>query len=320
MMSYFEKVNTYFGGLSLSQAAQDDRVVEYARIAVSLFYYLLPLVVFLYANNEIIERQNFDPLWPLVWASYLGIEYIPLAYLLTFSCIATAFLGIFFHPYQGMRILVFGTLWQWHALLSSFGQPNHQLYLWLYASLIFIPLPDLWRGTRSLESKRDFLLFLWCAQALVMLSYTMAGLQKIYYLITQSFAGEVSGISINGFAYQIAAWLPKLQTPALFGDFIIMHPWVGWFPYVALHVLQASAIMVMLYPRFQKVWAVLLVLFHFGTYWTMGISFTSNAILLIALFFVAPFSLTSPPFSFNETRRTFFRRLGTRQQHTTMRS
>lgn len=124
---------------------------------------------------------------------------------------------------------------------------------------------------------------------MVMLLYTMAGLQKLVAVYTQATAGQINPFSMNAFAYQIADWLPQLQTEALLAPFIIYHPVWGWLPYIALIFLQFFSLWVMVRTSLQKVWAFCLVIFHIATYFTMGISFHPLVILDIILFFNSPF-------------------------------
>ncbi|MBP9669630.1 MAG: hypothetical protein KBE09_05070, partial [Candidatus Pacebacteria bacterium] len=71
--------------------------------------------------------------------------------------------------------------------------------------------------------------------------------------------------------------------------FIIAHPEWGWLPYIAIQFIQFFSLWVMVRMSLQRVWAVLLLAFHIGTFMVMGIEFNPLLILVIVMFFHSPF-------------------------------
>lgn len=276
--------------MSLSALAHDDSVVAAARGLVRYYYYLAPFTVFMYAASPLAARQNFDPVWSLFWSNALSLEYVTTLNIIRFGALAAVLIGIFAHRYMVGRIAVCVAFLHIHALESSFGSQNHQLFLWVYTSFLLIFLPAGWERDESFESRHKLLLSIWLAQAVVMLSYTMAGLQKFHAGIVQSMQGSVGALSPEAFAYHIAYWLPRLQEEAAFGPFIIEHPFVGWPFFVGIVFVQIFALWTMVRPGLQKNWIFILVIFHFGTYFTMGISFHPMILLIIVLFLGTPFA------------------------------
>lgn len=279
----------YFRPVSITEAAHDERIVTVGATLVSYFYYFAPFVAFYYAATPLKLKQNFDPLWPLFWTSPLGLSYANVVDVLAVFCIGTALLGAFLYRHRLVRFLVFLGFWQAHALESSFGTPNHQWYMWVYVSLIFVMLPDIWR-VRTPSKNRIFLLYVWGAQALVALMYSMAGLTKVMEAVHQYLLGQINAFSMEAFAYQIAYFVPRLQERAALAPLIVEHPIVGWFPYVALVLVQLFSLWIMVRPSLSKPWVFFMVLFHFLTYFTMGIAFHPQIILVILLFFASPFA------------------------------
>lgn len=275
--------------LSITTLSRTERGMDIAKTLVSYFYYFVPFVAFFYTASPLRLRHNFQPIWPLDWAPYFHLDYITVVNIITVVFLATALAGIIFHHHRLARLFVFIGLWQAHALESSFGSPNHQWYMWVFVSLLFVLLPNVWRK-KTEESNRVFLLYVWGAQALVALMYSMAGLTKIMESVHQFLLGQVHGFSIDAFAYQIAYFVPRLQEEAVLAPLIVAHPILGWFPYVTLILVQACSLLIMVRPGLQKPWAVFMILFHFMTYFTMGISFHPQIILVILLFLHSPFS------------------------------
>lgn len=259
---------------------------------VSYYYYAMPLMALWFVYTSFLARENFDPMWPLAWVEWLSLEYISVILVLKLAFVAATLGAVFFHHHRWARILLFVALWQVHAFESSFLALNHQWYLLLYTSCIFIFLPNIWHtdiAHVAHDARRRFLLFIWGAQAIVMLTYTLAGLWKFVFAYGQYMAGEVHTFAMEAFAYQVANWGPRLQEDALLAPFIINNPEVAWPFYALLPFLQLFAIWVMVRPSLQRVWAVLLILFHIGTFLAMHISFTQFVFILAILFFNSPF-------------------------------
>lgn len=261
-----------------------------ARSVTTYFYGLLPFAVQYWGATNLSGREHFIPLWPLFWSDVFSFGFADTVNLVHFFTLFMTIAGVLAYRYRFARLLVFIGVWQTHALLSSFGAHNHQWYLWVYTSFVFIFLPDIWSVTgNNPENRRKFLLIVWLAQALVAISYTMAGYHKFATAISQYWQGEIGAFSVNGFSYLIASWTAKLQQEALFAPFIIEHPWTGWVAFNILILVQIFSLWVMVRPRLQRVWVCTLIVFHFGTYYTMGIEFHPLIILDMALFLNSPF-------------------------------
>lgn len=261
-----------------------------ARDIVRYFYYHLVFlaVFFLPSWDNFLTRANFSPLWPIAWAKYTSFPTV--VTIVGFAFLTGALLGAFFYWHRIGRFLAFVGILQFHALESSFGQPSHQWYPWLYLSFLFLFLPDAWGELdRSVEKRKKFLLIFWGAQALFLLTYSMSGIGKLWSAIVQLAHGQPNAFSPNAFALQIADWLTQMQATTLLGSFIIAHPLVGWPFYLAMLYLLLFAVLAAFRPAIQKLWAFGLILFHIGTYLTMRIYFFPPVILLLLLFFDSPF-------------------------------
>lgn len=274
---------------SLTALSVQAQVMARAEVMVAFYYSLFLFAAFFYATSDVMNRPNFEPLWTIGWANYF--DYATVVYLVFAFILAAGIAGALFYRHRTIRVLVFLSMLEAHAFESSFGSPNHQWYLWVYSSLIFVFLPDIWtrEGRERKDANRVFLLCIWCAQAVAMMVYTLAGYHKLYATAVQWWAGQVNGFSIDAFAYQIADWLPRLQAQALLGPYIIAHPTVGWLPYVAIQFIQFFSLWAMVRLGLQRVWAVVLIVFHIATYFTMGVSFHPLVLALIALFMYSPF-------------------------------
>lgn len=283
------RVVRYLRPPSLTALSKDERVMAGARTLVAYYYAFMPFLALFFTSSPLRLKQNFEPLWPLSWAEAFGLPYLTVVDFVSILFIASAVLGALLHRHRFFRVLVFLGLWQAHALESSFGSPNHQWYLLLYTSLILIFLPD-GKKREAPDADRRYLLYVWGAQAMAALTYTMAGAYKILDGFHQGAKGLVNTFSTDAFAYQIAYFVPRLQEPAPLADFIVTHSALAWPFYVAFVIVQASSLWVMVRPSLQKYWGAVIVTFHILTYFTMGIFFYPQLILVTLLFLNSPFA------------------------------
>ncbi len=269
--------------------------MDRAEALIAYFYFVLPYVAYVFFLQDAIGaplRKNFNPIWPLEWITWFSIEYADITFIIRLLFLACTLIGVLTYRYRAGRILVFLSVWQVHAFESSFGYLDHPWYVFLYASFILIWLPDIWRKFREdFDAKRKFLLVIWWAQAMFMLFYTLSGIGKILGIAYQWSVGQIHGLSLYGFAYQISEWLPRMQQPSPLGPFLIEHVWISWMLYLISIFFQACALWVMVRPSLQTLWSFELVMFHIGTYLIMGINFSPFLVALILLFFYSPFSL-----------------------------
>ncbi len=269
---------------SLTQNAEDSSVRARAETLVRMFYILMPFMAFLFFTTHPTPYvQNFLALWPLFWADVLSLHVDAIGIAVRAFFLASALVGLALYRHRFARLLVFIGIWQAHAFISSFGEPNHQWYPWVIVALIFVFLPD-----RDAEY-RGTLLVVWWAQAYLALSYTMAGVWKVLIALQQFVLGEIHGFSIVAFSYQVADWLPRIQNEALLGPYIIEHPFIAWPFYVLSHLFQLFTFWILFRPSLQRVWAFELIVFHMATYLTMGILFVPLIPLILLLFYMSPF-------------------------------
>jgi hypothetical protein len=280
--------------ISLTELSQNLSVITRGKVLVRVYYAILLYSSFIFLTEwstaTLPPLDSFVPLWPLWWGHALGLSTVAVAQCVRIFFVGATFVGVLWYDRWYARLFVFAGIWQVHALASSFGIVSHPWYGWMFTSLIFVLLPDsIWRNEPAHETRRTFLLVIWWAQAYIMLTYTLSGIWKLLVGLQQTAAGEVSGFAPMGLAYQIADWLPKIQGEAIFGPFIITHPYIGWAMYLVVQYMQIFAIYTMIRPSLQKLWCIELVLFHFGTFLLMGITFSPFIPLLLALFFFSPF-------------------------------
>lgn len=273
---------------------------ERAKSVIPFVYYLLFFIAFtrLEGLDQLIKQSavGFDPRWPLWWAHAFDLPtVIMIVYLgLTFS----ALIASFFPHVMAARTFAFLGFLQFHAYMSSFGGPNHQWDHWLWVLFILIFLPSEKKTRDDEGARRRFSLVFWGAQAFVLLTYTMAGILKVFYGVIQLAQGQSNAFSIDAAALHVAHELTQMGQTTLIGPFIVNNPSVAWLPFLAVLYIQLFAFLVAFKPRLHRLWGIGLILFHLGTFLTMRAVFTAPSALLLVLLCASPFVPTKNPAMF----------------------
>jgi len=267
----------------------DKNILAKSQALVKWFYFsYLFLAISLFESKLLfLDRMNFDPLWPLWWSKPLSNHetFIVVGMILLIG----AFLGALFYKKRWARFLAFLSIFQYHALESSFGQPHHQTYLWLYICLFLIFLPNIWGKEDNEEERKKFNLVFWGSQAMILLTYSMSGLWKIFGMFSQLSQGEISILSPNSMALHIADWGINFQTPGVFAHFIVDNPIIGWPMLLFATYVQLFALYFLFKPNLHKFVGLSLIAFHLGTLLFMQITFIQPILILIVFFFDSPF-------------------------------
>lgn len=272
-----------------SYANKVDPYLKAERIVQFFYYYLAFESVASLKSLDVgfSGSQNFSPVWLISWISPTNLD--AATNFIKFGFLISALVAAFYYKKRLARILVFLAVFHLHALFSSFLRFDHHWYLWLYLTFILIFLPDSSDKNPSTQIKKRFLLVLLSAQSVLMLIYTMAGLEKINGAFQQWLAGDVHAFASEAFSLQIANWLSSNNTNSLLGAFMIDNRWLGWPLFVSSIYLQLFAFFIVFRPSLQRFWALGLILLHVGTYLTMNILYISSSLFLMLFFFDSPF-------------------------------
>jgi hypothetical protein len=192
-------------------------------------------VLFFFAAGELFSWQGYrdagdlTPRWPVFWLRFVdpgaGIAAILWLHLLG------GLLAVTLSRYRWARIVVFVSLLEHMALKFSFGAVNHGDHLGVLIAFVLIFLPAGWhvRGGAGRTVRAATLLVFSGAQALILLTYSMAGMWKAGGILQQWIQGElVTYLHPQGLARQIAAKMIEDDAPSLLGPWLVEHPWVGW--------------------------------------------------------------------------------------------
>ena len=246
-------------------------------------------------GSDLLVRHADAPLWPAAWLRWTHGE-VGNRTLLAFYG-ATNIAGAFFVRFRAVRVAVFLGVLEFVALKNSFGKIGHsQHFLVIVAgALVFLPIGwTLPASTVPRRARQETLLAVWLAQAAILLTYTMSGLGKLLGAVYQLSLGQMNVFLPGAFGAHIAQRLVQTSSHSTLGDWIIHHPYLTWPLMPSAVAFEMVALLAAFRPVLARPVAVLLILFHVGTYFTMTISFPVNCFLLALFFLASPFEPVNP--------------------------
>ncbi len=283
---------------SIDQILQGGDRFDQIKLIFPFFYYFLFLTSFLRLEglSYVIDQgsSGFSPYGLLGWASLF--EYGSVVTFIFIGSTLGALVASFF-PFSRMaRIVAFLFFLQYHAYLNSFGGPNHQWDLWLWTAFIFIFFPSQEKGNVSVEKRKRFSLIFWGAGAFILLTYTMAAVGKIGYGVFQFWDGRASMFSLDSAALHISTVLLQMQETTPLGPFLIDHLLLGFLLFLIVIYIQFFSFFIVFRPQLYRVWGLILIFFHLGTFLTMRAVFVVPSALLMIFFLSSPFLPTENSF------------------------
>ncbi len=239
--------------------------------------------------QEYSQIKELDLLWPVFWIRFFDPS-ASAHFILGYGLVA-ALAGSIWCRQRWIRVLVFLSVLQFLALKYSFGRIGHSMHLWLITSFIFVFLPVDWVSTQPVSRMTRYLTLrvFWLCQAIVMLTYTMAGIGKLGGAIYQLAIGQIHAFHPDAFALHIADRLITTHSESILGPWFIEHAIWGWPMMLVAVYFQFFAFWAAFRPSLHRLWAVALIGFHIGSAVTLSINFRSSIFLVGLLFLSSPF-------------------------------
>jgi hypothetical protein len=272
--------------------AFEQRAFERSGPLVRMFYVASLLWVVQSMNSwpALLDLREASPLRPARWTTsafgtHTGIAVI-LAVYLTGSLVA-----LILPERRLARALYALGLLEFMALVNSFGKVNHSLHGWLFVALVLVLLPSgPWHERSEAAERREFLTVIWIAQLVILFFYTLTGFWKVRYAIGDFLAGSPNAFGRSGFAYIVADRVLVTSQRTLLGDFFINNATIGWLSFLATMYFETCSVVIVFRPRVQRLWGIILLVFHLGTQLALGFTFTQNIVLVSLLLIFSPFT------------------------------
>jgi hypothetical protein len=268
-----------------------------AQTLVTAYY----AVLFFFAAGELFSWQEYlnagvnagdlAPRWPVFWLRFAGAGGAGVATILWLHLLG-GLLGVTLSRYRWARVVVFISLLEHMALKFSFGAVNHGDHLGVLISFMLIFLPAGWhtRGPVDRIVRSATLLVFSGVQALILLTYSMAGVWKAGGILQQWTRGEiVTYLHPQGLAHQIAGKMIEDDAASLLGPWLVENSWAGWLPGIVVIYLELFALWVVARPSLHRAWGLGLALFHLASHLTLGVGFPQNILWLSLFLVLSPF-------------------------------
>lgn len=230
-----------------------------------------------------------DPLWPIRWAPFVPFP-IAFAIIRTFF-IATALIAAIAPERRLVRVLAAAALLEFVAFYTSALRLDIDWYVWIITAFLFVLLPDGWREHNAPPTpvRERFLLVFWAAQAVNLLTYSMAGLGKILGAGLQFWMGQTHALAPGAAVRFIADRLMSTGEVSILGPWVIAHPWIAWPFYSGVIYLLVFSMWAAFRPELHRAWGIGLILFHIANYLTINIGFSAHIFLDALLLVNSPF-------------------------------
>jgi len=270
-----------------------------AQTLVAAYY----AVLFFFAAGELFSWQkelaagDLALRWPVFWLRFAGTGGAGVAAILWLHLLG-GLLAVTLARYRWARVVVFVSLLEHMALEFSFGAVNHGDHLGVLVAFVLIFLPAGWhtRGPAAGRTVRSATLLVFSGvQAMILLTYSMAGAWKAGGILEQWLRGElVTYLHPQGLAHQVAAKMIEDDAASVLGPWLVEHPWAGWLPGIATIYLELFALWVVARPSLHRAWGLGLALFHLASHLTLGVGFPQNVLWLALFLVLSPFRPYAP--------------------------
>ena len=266
-----------------------DRAYRHAMVLVQVTY-----VVWLYFAVSTLRRApnwagNVAPelLWPVAWLAAVpwraGV--VAIVVLLVLGTLAAAV-----RPTSvGARTAAFLGILTSEALKYSYVKIDHGYHLWVLIALLLVFLP---RGDRDEPGhERSCLEVVWGVQAVILATYTTAGLQKVWGAVEDLLEDGRTVLDLDSLALHVAKVQLRGTEEGVLAQLVLDHRTVGGLLMLGALVLELFAITVVFRPRAQRVFAVGFVAMHLGIGLVMDIWFEPQVLVLGVWLLASPFAV-----------------------------
>lgn len=282
--------NFPFRGFS-AYATRLDPFIQAGHLVRAFYSFLL------FASVGIFFRQDLalgaevasGPLWPVYWAPLVSPS-------IAFWIVRVVFIGgalsaVCFPNLRAARVLATIGLFEFVALYASALRLDIDWYLLPVVAFLFIFLPNRWKSipVPPAAGREHFLLIFWAAQAVTLLTYSMAGLGKLLGAGAQIWAGQVHAFAPEAAARYVAERLILTNQSSALGPWIVAHPWSAWPFFLGSMYLLVFSFLISFRPSLHRMWGIGLVLFHVGNYLAINIGFSAHIFIDALLLIYSPF-------------------------------
>lgn len=259
---------------------------------LSRFYYLF--IAYMIGKAQYPFGDAFSggsptaPVWPiklvqqLVGTEWLSYELALTAAGLLFALGAVVAPGIF-----AWRLGAFLHLLLHVAIRNSYGSINHGTHVLLLVSFALLFLPNRRRGQRDERCNvRSSLTVLWLAQSVLLLTYTLSGVWKIWYGRLELFSSDALTRIL------LERLLAEADDIPLLLPYVAQHSLLAQAMWLGTLYIELFALLVVFRPHLHRPLGIVFMLFHVTSDLLMNISFPNHFVLLGIFLVLSPLAPT----------------------------
>ena len=260
------------------------------------FYYLFTAysITTSLSFKRVFRGTPTDPLWPVsLLMDTTGVGWLANVTFISVAGSLVALLAVTFPGALVWRFGVFLYLFLAVAVQNSYGSINHGFHFYLFISFALLFLPPRAGHPERMARKTAMacIAVFWFVQSLILLSYSLAGFWKVLYSNTELFAPD--GMTRILLARLMSDTRP---VPPLL-PLVASQEYLTQLMFLVTVYAEFFAIFALFRPHLHRPFGIVLILFHLGSDWLLGVIAPSH-IVFLGLFMV--FSPLAPArFSFS---------------------
>jgi hypothetical protein len=273
-----------------------------AQLLVRMHYFY-----YLYCSIGLFSRWDFtigpqttiDFIPPIAWLNF--VEFPVAITIIRIFFIISSLLASIVPQWRWVRILAFIGALEFVSLYYSVLLLDVDWYVWLLTGFMLIFLPDGWSNPVKLPDlkRQKFLLVFWSCQAILLMTYFMAGIGKLYGAFNQISSGRTNLFDPQAGALHIANRLVVTYDTSPLGSWVAQNYLLAWPFFLGSVYLMLFSLNAAFKPSLHRLWGIALILFHISNYLTINIGFGAHILLNAILFILSPF--TPPNLTIKQT-------------------
>jgi hypothetical protein len=278
-----------FGLVKNSLFTEDVSILyDRTRRTIDLTYVFFLLVLFTYFFNGISSNESlmYNPLWAVSFLSDIPSNQL---YLFFHTCLfANTLVVILFSKIRFTKVSLFLIYFLYVAFVNSFGKINHSNHLVLMVLFCFALLPS----ARTKNFREKTILIFASAQVFLLTAYFLTGFWKLFWGVIELLQNKISLFSPLSLRNVLIVQFEQTDITVL-GEFFIEHYTLGWILYLVIVYIEFSSILIFFKPNLHRLWGVLLLMLHYGTYALLGVNMFTAPFYIGILLLLSPFATTT---------------------------
>lgn len=259
------------------------------------FFYLLLFALATFNFKQVNILINFNPqdevlfVWPVAWIPNSLLA--PIGIALSFTCIILPLIAFYFHKYRTPKILVFLSLFFfWATIYAANNYVFHSMHAMILVCGSFCFLPTNLSLTDSIDKRDKVVRTLWLAIALILLTYTCAGISKLIGSIYDLSNGGISLFSPDILSVTLAKYWDLKTKFQILTPFFIQNDWLNYPFYLFVIFIELIAIYFAFNLKRLSFIGVALIWFHWAADNSMGDPFPTAIWIILYMIVSSPFN------------------------------